>query len=237
LPRLCLAAAGLFLLLPRSRARAAEATPRLKPRARADPQTIAGLRALPDDERTKVTKQLALEIRKLPADEQGKPRQQPRESGNRRRFRSRDIAGGNDDPGGALRERPGQSAERYAELAQLVRYEHMRASLDNPQMAAAVAKLEADDRDRQQADFTLADLKGNKWTLKELRGKVVLVNFWATWCPPCRKEMPDLDALYRRFEKQGFVILAISDEETAKVTPFLAAHGVAYPILLDPGER
>ena len=53
--------------------------------------------------------------------------------------------------------------------------------------------------------------------LKSLPGKVVLVNFWATWCPPCRKEMPDLDALYRRFKDQGFVILAISDEEADKV--------------------
>ena len=52
----------------------------------------------------------------------------------------------------------------------------------------------------------------------------MLVNFWATWCPPCRKEMPDLEALYNRFKDQGFVILAISeDEETPKVGPFIAA--------------
>jgi peroxiredoxin len=102
---------------------------------------------------------------------------------------------------------------------------------------AAMAKLEADDRDRQQGNFTLADLKGKTWTLKDLHDHVVLVNFWATWCPPCRKEMPDLDALYQRFKDQGWVVLAVSDEEPAKVTAFLNSHAVSYPILLDPGRK
>ena len=101
-----------------------------------------------------------------------------------------------------------------------------------------LAKLEADDQKRQSADFTLTDLQGKTWTLKDMKGKVVLVNFWATWCPPCRKEMPDLEALYNRFKDQGFVILAISeDEETPKVGPFIAEHKITYPILLDPGSK
>jgi peroxiredoxin len=100
-----------------------------------------------------------------------------------------------------------------------------------------MARLEDDDRVRQSADFTLSDMAGKNWTLKDLRGSVVLVNFWATWCPPCRKEMPDLDALYRRFAPKGLVILAISDEEAAKVQPFLAEHPVGYPVLLDPGRK
>jgi peroxiredoxin len=125
----------------------------------------------------------------------------------------------------------------YVQLASLVRYEHMQATSDNPQFAAAMAKLEADDAKRQNADFTLTDLHGKTWHLRDLRGKVVLVNFWATWCPPCRKEMPDLDALYNKFKDQDFVILAISDEEAAKVSPFLAEHTVSYPVLLDPGRK
>ncbi len=65
----------------------------------------------------------------------------------------------------------------------------------------------------------------------------MLVNFWATWCPPCRKEMPDLEALYSRFKGEGLVVLAISDEDAAKVRPFIAEHQVTYPILLDPGRK
>ena len=65
---------------------------------------------------------------------------------------------------------------------------------------------------------------------------VVLVNFWATWCPPCRKEMPDLEALYKNFQDRGLVILAISDEEASKVTPFLAERNITYPVLLDGGK-
>src|ERR1035438_9830844 len=97
--------------------------------------------------------------------------------------------------------------------------------------------LEAEDERRQRLDFTLNDLDGKRWTLKQLTGKVVLVNFWATWCPPCRKEMPDLDAIYGELRDKGLVILAISDEDRAKVVPFVAEHKVLYPVLLDPGRR
>jgi thiol-disulfide isomerase/thioredoxin len=83
----------------------------------------------------------------------------------------------------------------------------------------------------------LTDLNGKKWTLKELRGKVVVVNFWATWCPPCRKEMPDLEALYTSLKDKGLIILAISDEVADKVKPFIAVKNYTFPVLLDPGRK
>jgi len=203
------------------------------------------LRKLPDDVRARTTMELALQIRQLPV------------TPNKLR-----LAGGlaslstEGDFGhdtlqqvagtlaAALREQPqpdrnGEPASLYVQLASLVRYEHVQAAMDAPQFAAAVAKLQANDVKRQQADFTLADLQGKSWTLKDLRGKVVLLNFWATWCPPCRKEMPDLEALYLKFKDkdQGFVVLAISDEDAAKVSPFLAERNITYPVLLDPGRK
>ena len=142
----------------------------------------------------------------------------------------------------ALREqpptgKPGEPDSLFVELASLVRYEHMRADSDNPQFKEAMTRLEADDAKRQKADFTLTDLQGNNWHLQELKGKVVLVNFWATWCPPCRKEMPDLQALFDKYKNQGFVVLSISDEEAAKVSPFIAERKISYPVLLDPGRK
>src|SRR5207237_1512807 len=68
-------------------------------------------------------------------------------------------------------------------------------------------------------------------------GKVVLVNFSATWCDPCRREMPDLETLYRRFKNQGLVVLAISDDEVAKVKQLIAEKQFTYPVLLDPGHK
>jgi len=143
----------------------------------------------------------------------------------------------------AIREQPpargskGEPNDAYMELASLVRYEHMQASSNDPQFTEAMAKLEADDVKRQNADFTLTDLQGKSWHLQDLKGKVVLVNFWATWCPPCRKEMPDLQALYDKYKDQGFVVLSISDEEVAKVSPFIAERKISYPVLLDPGRK
>jgi peroxiredoxin len=206
-------------------------------------EQIHGLRQLPDDVRAGVTKQLALQIRQMPAT----PNKLRLATGLANLSTEGDF--GHDTLqevattlADTLRQQPvpddhGPPPAAYVELAQLVRYEHVQTSLDAPQFKAAMAKLEADDQRRQEADFTLTDLQGKTWSLRELKGKVVLVNFWATWCPPCRKEMPDLNALYQRFKDQGFVILAISDEEVGKVKPFIAERNISYPVMLDPGRK
>jgi peroxiredoxin len=204
---------------------------------------IHGLRKLDDTVRATTTRNLALQIRQLPV-VPNKLKLAGALAGlaTEGDFGRDTLQEVTTTLAAALREQPpagkdGQPDFLYVELASLVRYEHMQATLDNPQFAAAMAKLEADDAKRQSADFTLTDLQGKAWRLQDLRGKVVLVNFWATWCPPCRKEMPDLDALYNKFKDHGFVVLAISDEESAKVAPFITAHKISYPVLLDPGRK
>jgi thiol-disulfide isomerase/thioredoxin len=88
----------------------------------------------------------------------------------------------------------------------------------------------------QATDFTLQDMDENSHSLRDYRGKVVLLNFWATWCPPCRHEMPSMETLYRRYEDQGFAVLAINDWEDAdRVFVYTGQLSVSptFPILFD----
>jgi peroxiredoxin len=87
----------------------------------------------------------------------------------------------------------------------------------------------------QAPDFQLVDTRGEIHTLKDLRGKVVLVNFWATWCPPCRAEMPSMEDLYRTYGQDDFEILAINvDDNGPEVMPgFLKKTPHTFPILFD----
>jgi thiol-disulfide isomerase/thioredoxin len=233
----CLTAACLFLFTFGPLGVSAKAAA-LTDQEKAIVGELKGLRGLPDDQRGDVTKRIALEIRKLPADgpKVGLANSLANLSteGDFGHNTLQEVA---TTLAEALREQPSQENQPYLELAQLLRYEHVQVSLDSAQLTAAMSTLEINDRDRQQANFTLADLKGKQWTLQDLRNHVVLVNFWATWCPPCRKEMPDLDALYQRYKDQGLIVLAISDEEASKVTAYLADHSVSYPILLDPKRK
>ena len=223
---------------------------------------IHGLRALADDVRAGTTKDLALKIRKLPKTENklllavnlaglstegyfGHDTLQEVATTLAETLRERPVpwakpveqkspdAGSN----AAASRAP---AYPYIELATLVRYEHVDAPVDlnnDEQYRAAMTGLESDDRKREHPEFTLKDLSGKTWTFSELRGKVLLVNFWATWCPPCRKEMPDLETLFGRFGSKGLLVLGISDEEVAKVEPFIRERKVSFPVLLDPGRK
>ena len=82
-------------------------------------------------------------------------------------------------------------------------------------------------------DFTLQSLDGKRYTLSELRGKVVILNFWATWCAPCRKEIPDLSRIYTAHKDHGLIILGISWDELSKdrIRKFAENYKVSYPVL------
>jgi len=204
---------------------------------------IRGLRALPDADRGHQTNLIAMEIRALPP--------------SQRKFQLADglaHLSTEGDPGRenlqavtttlaqALTETPqpavkGKPAEGYVELASLVRYEDMAADIADPQFKRAAEALAAEDAEVAKADFTLYDIHNKKQTLSKLRGKIVVVNFWATWCPPCRKELPDLDAIEAHYASQGLEVLAITDEELIKVNAMLGNAKPAFNILFDPNRK
>ena len=103
---------------------------------------------------------------------------------------------------------------------------------DTPSTLHAVA-------DRPMApDFALADIDGAIHRLSDYRGQVVIVNFWATWCPPCREEMPSMQRAWEEIQDEGIVILAIDvgeDEDT--IFTFTADYPVEFPLLLDLDSR
>lgn len=92
-------------------------------------------------------------------------------------------------------------------------------------------------REIQKApEFCLEDLEGKAIELKTFKGKVILLNFWATWCGPCKEEMPSMETLYQRFDKKDFALLGVSVDFEAReeVRRFIGKKGYTFPILLDP---
>ncbi len=87
-------------------------------------------------------------------------------------------------------------------------------------------------------DFTLKSLDGNNLRLEEFRGKVVLINFWASWCGPCRQEMPLLDRLHNRYEDTGFTVLGVNVEGDSKpAQEIVDKTNVTFPVLIDEGQK
>ena len=87
-------------------------------------------------------------------------------------------------------------------------------------------------------DFTLKSLDGSNLRLEEYRGQVVLINFWASWCGPCRQEMPLLDRLHHRYEDTGFAVLGVNVEgEVAPAQEIVDKTNVTFPILIDESQR
>lgn len=88
------------------------------------------------------------------------------------------------------------------------------------------------------ADFTLPDLNGQAQQLSQFRGKIVLLNFWATWCKPCTTEMPAMQSCYDKLRDKGLVVLAVNElEDDAKVREHIKNYGHTFPVLMDHDNR
>ncbi len=127
--------------------------------------------------------------------------------------------------------------ERYEQLTAAMREEKVPvpAGLASAQARMRLAALRSELQTRY--DFRLTSLDGAKRSLKAERGKVVVMNFWATWCGPCRKELPVLGCIYENLRKDGVEIFAITDEPMDTVKRFAASNPVSVPVLLDEGGR
>lgn len=94
------------------------------------------------------------------------------------------------------------------------------------------------EKDKPAPNFTLIDIKGKTWELADLKGQVVIVNFWATWCSPCRSEMPSMQKIYTTLPADKFKILAIlSNDDPAIAKSFAKKGGFTFPILIDPEKK
>jgi cytochrome c-type biogenesis protein len=127
--------------------------------------------------------------------------------------------------------------------ASLSRY----GAAEETESAATEEETRSEDPDKTPApDFELTDQYGMIHTLSDYRGKVVFLNFWATWCPPCRAEMPDIESLYEEYAAQGnedVVILGVAfpdydrEQSERKIKDFLSDNGYTYPVLMDTEAR
>ncbi|MCP4995342.1 MAG: TlpA family protein disulfide reductase [Gammaproteobacteria bacterium] len=93
--------------------------------------------------------------------------------------------------------------------------------------------------DRPQApDFELTDIDGNKHRLSDHQGQVVIINFWATWCPPCRAEMPSMQRAWEQLDKEGVLMLSINvGEDGDTIFQFTASYPVEFPLLMDQDSK
>jgi len=106
----------------------------------------------------------------------------------------------------------------------------------DPSGTSAAARVAAPQAGFPAPDFTLKTPAGDLYTLSALRGQPVLVNLWATWCPPCRAEMPAIQQLYEEYKDRGLVVLAVNStvqDDPLAIAPFVKEYGLTFPILLD----
>ena len=119
-------------------------------------------------------------------------------------------------------------------MSSISRFFHVALLLALPALGAGAAVTPS----TGAPDFTLPSLGGPNVRLQEQRGRVVMINFWASWCGPCRDEMPQLARLYEKYRGSGFTVLAVNiDEDPHKAAGLAQQLGMRFPVLLDSGKQ
>jgi thiol-disulfide isomerase/thioredoxin len=134
-------------------------------------------------------------------------------------------------------EKGGKDSIFYHQAARNLRWTGVTLDSNHPSLKAKQALIDLEEAVQPSFDFALPGPDGKVRKLGEERGKVVLVSFWATWCPPCRAEMPLLARLNREWGPKGLTILAISDETPGEVNAFEGQFHYNLPVLLDTTRK
>jgi thiol-disulfide isomerase/thioredoxin len=113
------------------------------------------------------------------------------------------------------------------------------ALLSGIEARTLISAPKAETNQASLTEFSLPDLTGKQRSIKEWSGKVLVINFWATWCPPCLKEMPEFEAMHQEFGKKGLQFIGIALDDPEPVKEFIASKKITYPILIgqDQGTK
>jgi thiol-disulfide isomerase/thioredoxin len=125
----------------------------------------------------------------------------------------------------------------YVQLLDLFEQRDFALGQPHPSLVSRRALRLLDAAATEHVDFSLPSTDGKTFHLADLKGKVVLIDFWATWCAPCRDALPAIEKIHREWRDKGLVVFGIDDEDSRIIAPFLAKNGITYPTLLDPDRK
>jgi peroxiredoxin len=125
----------------------------------------------------------------------------------------------------------------FQKLDELFQQRDFAFSQPHPSIVSRRALARLDAAANEIADFSLISADGMTFRLRDLKGKIVLIDFWATWCPPCRDAVPSLEKIHRDWNDKGVVVLGVDDESAGAIRSFNSKNGVTYPTLLDPDRK
>jgi thiol-disulfide isomerase/thioredoxin len=148
-----------------------------------------------------------------------------------------DEAAKSDEPMLASAHEHGDFHEWYRQLADLFEQRDFALGHPHPSIVSRLALRSFDVVAYEHVDFSLPSIDGKTFHLADLKGKIVLIDFWATWCPPCRDALPVIEKIHREWRDKGLVVLGIDDEAGSVIGPFLTKNGITYPTLLDPDRK